>query len=89
MSDNHDLLNDNDMCSFSGHEAEDMCFNCGDHTCGDGSIDVKGQGLRGEQSLILSHSCTPDHFVKGWFNQEKTLWGNLSNELFYRVETRD
>lgn len=34
MSDNHDLLNDNDMCSFSGHEAEDMCFNCGDHTWG-------------------------------------------------------
>lgn len=32
MSDNHDWLNDNDMCSFSGHEAEDMCFNCGDHT---------------------------------------------------------
>ena len=31
MSDNHDLLNDNDMCSFSGHEAEDMCFNCGHH----------------------------------------------------------
>lgn len=40
MSDNHDLLNDNDMCSFSGHEAEDMCFNCGDHTCGDGSTDA-------------------------------------------------
>lgn len=36
MSDNHDLLNDNDMCSFSGHEAEDMCFNYGDHACGDG-----------------------------------------------------
>lgn len=32
MSDNHDLLNDKVMCSFSGHEAEDMCFNCGDHT---------------------------------------------------------
>lgn len=30
MSDNHDLLNDNDMCSFSGHEAEVMCFSCGD-----------------------------------------------------------
>lgn len=43
MSDNHDLLNDNDMCSFSGHEAEDMCFNCGDHTCGDGRVDVKGK----------------------------------------------
>ena len=40
MSDNHDLLNDNDMCSFSGHEAEDMCFNCGDHTCGDGMFIV-------------------------------------------------
>ena len=35
MSDNHDLLNDNEMCSFSGHEAEDMCFDYGDHTCGD------------------------------------------------------
>ena len=27
MSDNHDLLNDNDMYSFSGYEADDMCFN--------------------------------------------------------------
>lgn len=40
MSDNHDLLNDNEMCSFSGHEAEDMCFNCGDHTCGECRVDV-------------------------------------------------
>ena len=32
MSDNHDLLNDNDMCSFLGHEAEDMCFDYGDYT---------------------------------------------------------
>ncbi len=43
MSDNHDLLNDNDMCSFSGHEAEDMCFNCGDHTCGVRGINVTGR----------------------------------------------
>ena len=35
MSDNHDLLNDNDMCSFSGHEVEDMCFNSGDDACGE------------------------------------------------------
>ena len=27
MSDNHDLLNDNDMYSFSGYEADDMCSN--------------------------------------------------------------
>ena len=44
MSDNHDLLNDNDMCSFSGHEAEDMCFNCSDHTCGDGCLTFQGNG---------------------------------------------
>ncbi|MGN0393729.1 MAG: hypothetical protein ACI4EF_00025 [Coprococcus sp.] len=44
MSDNHDLLNDNDMCSFSGHEAEDMCFNCGDHTCGVRSSAVTSVG---------------------------------------------
>ena len=44
MSDNHDLLNDNDMCSFSGHEAEEMCFNCGDHTCGDGCFTFQGNG---------------------------------------------
>ena len=29
MSDNHDLLNDNDMYSFSGYEADDMCSNNG------------------------------------------------------------
>ena len=34
----------------------------------DGSIDVKGQGLRSEKNLILSHSCIPDFFAKGWFN---------------------
>ena len=27
MSDNHDLLNDNDMYFFSGYEADEMCFN--------------------------------------------------------------
>lgn len=44
MSDNHDLLNDNEMCSFSGHEAEDMCFNCGDHTCRGHNPVAKSQG---------------------------------------------
>ena len=41
MSDKHDLLNDNDMCSFSGHEVEDMCFNSSDDACGDGLPSVK------------------------------------------------
>lgn len=55
MSDNHDLLNDNDMCSFSGHEAEDMCFNCGDHTCGVRSLDVKSTELNTEKGLKIRH----------------------------------
>ena len=35
MSDNHDLLNDNDMYSFSGYEANDMCSNKDAVACGD------------------------------------------------------
>ena len=34
MSDNHDLLNDNDMCSFSGYEADDVCSNRDNDACG-------------------------------------------------------
>lgn len=42
MSDNHDLLNDNDMYSFSGYEADDMCSNNGIDACGNsGSADEK------------------------------------------------
>ena len=37
MSDNHDLLNDNDMCYFSGYEVYDMCSNNDIDACGDGS----------------------------------------------------
>ena len=36
MSDNHDLLNDNDMCSFSGYEVDDVCSNNDIDVCGDG-----------------------------------------------------
>ena len=39
MSDNHDLLNDNDMYSFSGYEADDMCSNNGIDACGDSLFD--------------------------------------------------
>lgn len=41
MSDNHDLLNDNDMYSFSGYEAYDMCSNNDIDARGDGSLYVK------------------------------------------------
>ena len=36
MSDNLDLLNDNDMYSFSGYEADDMCSNNDIDACRDG-----------------------------------------------------
>lgn len=35
MSDNHDLLNDNDMYSFSGYEVDDVCSNSDNDACGD------------------------------------------------------
>lgn len=41
MSDNHDLLNDNDMCSFSGYEADDVCSNSDNDACRDGVFAVK------------------------------------------------
>lgn len=44
MSDNHDLLNDNDMYSFSGYEADDMCSNNGIDACGDGGFTFQGNG---------------------------------------------
>lgn len=43
MSDNHDLLNDNNMCSFEEHEAENVCSNKDAVACGDGSLDVKSK----------------------------------------------
>lgn len=43
MSDNHDLLNDNNMCSFEEHEAENVCSNKDAVACGDGSLDVKSE----------------------------------------------
>ena len=69
MSDNHDLLNDNDMCSFSGHEAKDMCFNCGDHTCGDNSCTtsdryVKILDFRHFESFLGSTRVTEKHTKK-------------------------
>lgn len=48
MSDKHDLLNDNDMCSFSGHEVEDMCFNSGDDAYRDGLFAFQGRYRQGK-----------------------------------------
>lgn len=40
MSDNRDLLNDKDVCSFEEHEAENVCSNKDAVACGDGSSSV-------------------------------------------------
>lgn len=43
MSDNHDLLNDKDVCSFEEHEAENVCSNKDAVACGDcGGTTQKG-----------------------------------------------
>ena len=47
MSDNHDLLNDKDVCSFEEHEAENVCSNKDAVACGDGVS-------ANEESLSLS-----------------------------------
>lgn len=41
MSDNHDLLNDNNMCSFEEHEAENVCSNKDAVACGNSLPSVK------------------------------------------------
>lgn len=73
MSDNHDLLNDNDMCSFSGHGAKDMCFNCGDHTCGDGLFDVKERHITSSKALEIRHFSASDHFERGRVDNRSTV----------------
>ena len=43
MSDNHDLLNDKDVCSFEEHEAENVCSNKDAVACGNcGGTTQKG-----------------------------------------------
>ncbi len=51
MNDNHDLLNDNNMCSFEEHEAENVCFNKDAVACGDSRFDVKSEPRKVEKTL--------------------------------------
>ena len=41
MSDNHDLLNDKDVCSFEEHEAENVCSNKDAVARGDGVLTLE------------------------------------------------
>ena len=52
MSDNHDLLNDNNMCSFEEHEAENVCSNKDAVACGDGCSFVPTETKAGYISQV-------------------------------------
>ena len=43
MSDNHDLLNDKDVCSFEEHEAENVCSNKDAVACGSRVLFTSGE----------------------------------------------
>ena len=60
MSDNHDLLNDKDVCSFEEHEAENVCSNKDAVACGDGMPFV--QTSRGEVSCECETGYGPIGF---------------------------
>ena len=36
-------MNDNDMCSFSGYEVDDVCSNNDIDACGDGMLSTSGE----------------------------------------------
>ena len=46
MSDNRDLLNDKDVCSFEEHEAENVCSNKDAVPCGDCGFNVTKNGIK-------------------------------------------
>lgn len=92
MSDNHDLLNDNDMCSFSGYEVYDMCSNNDITACGDGMFNSSDELV---EILYFSHFTSYMTFLptgkKGRKKQRKSsievsvalhlVTGDTSNSL--------
>ena len=75
MSDNHDLLNDKDVCSFEEHEAENVCSNKDVVACGDcGRTTQKGY------VEILEFT----HFVE-FFSFNRTAENHKEKELVRKV----
>mgnify|MGYP000783703224 FL=1 len=71
MSDNHDLLNDKDVCSFEEHEAENVCSNKDAVACGDGGGTTKERYL---EILEFTHFVEFFSFNKiGENHKEKLL----------------
>ena len=71
MSDNHDLLNDKDVCSFEEHEAENVCSNKDAVACGDCGVATKEEYV---EILEFTHFVEFFSFKKiGENHKEKSL----------------
>ena len=71
MSDNHDLLNDKDVCSFEEHEAENVCSNKDAVACGDCGVATKEKYV---EILEFTHFVEFFSFRKiGENHKEKSL----------------
>lgn len=75
MSDNHDLLNDKDVCSFEEHEAENVCSNKDAVACGGCRVAMSHRYLE-----ILDFTQFFDHFVFTP-NAENVLEKELKREI--------
>lgn len=75
MSDNHDLLNDKDVCSFEEHEAENVCSNKDAVACGELCVAMSHRYLE-----ILDFTQFFDHFVFTP-NAENVLEKELKREI--------
>lgn len=76
MSDNRDLLNDKDVCSFEEHEAENVCSNKDAVPCRVYSVYTKNR-----RQKRLSISCLN---IRDRFKFCVNAWRNLSSFYFAR-----
>ena len=73
MSDNHDLLNDKDVCSFEEHEAENVCSNKDAVACGVRGCTTSGRYVR---ILDFRHFESFFRFDKNGSNRRKKTLSN-------------
>ena len=87
MSDNHDLLNDNNMCSFEEHEAENVCSNKDAVACGDYN---RATSYRFVKILEFTHFCSFFNFGRTDVKRnKKQIVDRIHVVVGYRVDTRD
>lgn len=85
MSDNHDLLNDKDVCSFEEHEAENVCSNKDAVACGDCGVATKEKYV---EILEFTHFVEFFSFRKiGENHKEKSLVKKVTVVVALDLET--